>query len=296
MIVDTISPTPFALIRRGAHFEYGDEYGAMQSFSQYDDPVKALSDECIRVVKAISAENQTRQPFVSSSKDTSWSRFEDMGFGFSDKAFHESGLPNSHSQSNIGAYSDALTPGQLASVTTFHLDDAFWWVWMSSHAPEETSGRRLAFGRCVVVETKTFNGWIVMEELVKGEDKELEHDYVGTPRKKGFRNRPPADSIRSTSSGTNISPDQHARILAAALKIQAEQRHEQQLQSQVISRRGGINADVTAEQTVRVFDLQPVIMTEASPAMKWANSYDKEAIRAAYLHPNTAAPPHAPVG
>ena len=41
-------------------------------------------------------------------------------------------------------------------------------------------------------------------------------------------------------------------------------------------------------KTNSVFTLQPVIMNEGAPAMKWANNYDKKAIRAAYLGSNFA--------
>jgi hypothetical protein len=86
MIVDTVSPTPFALLRRAKNFEYRDSDAHLQEFASYEDPVKALTDECLRVLKAISSTNQSA---VSSSKtstslrDASWSRFEDMGFGAS---------------------------------------------------------------------------------------------------------------------------------------------------------------------------------------------------------------------
>ena len=83
MIVNAVSPTPFALLRRANHFQYRDDDRALQQFSDYEDPVKALTDECRRVLKSISSANQSQ---VSSSKrstglrDASWSRFEDIGF------------------------------------------------------------------------------------------------------------------------------------------------------------------------------------------------------------------------
>jgi hypothetical protein len=84
MIVDTVSPTPFALLRRAKNFEYRDEHWHLQEFANYEDPVKALTDECLRVLKCISSTNESS---VSSTKqstslrDASWSRFEDIGFG-----------------------------------------------------------------------------------------------------------------------------------------------------------------------------------------------------------------------
>jgi len=81
MIVDSVSPTPFALLRRAKHFEYRDDDEGLQHFSSYDDPVQALTDECRRVLKCISSTNQS----VLSGEgegllDASWSRFEDFGF------------------------------------------------------------------------------------------------------------------------------------------------------------------------------------------------------------------------
>ncbi|RJE24367.1 morphogenesis protein [Aspergillus sclerotialis] len=84
MIVDTVSPTPFALLRRAKNFEYRDSDHHLQQFSSFEDPIQALTDECTRVLKCISSANQSS---VSSSKtstslrDASWSRFEDIGFG-----------------------------------------------------------------------------------------------------------------------------------------------------------------------------------------------------------------------
>ena len=83
MIVETVSPTPFSLLRRANHFQYRDTDRALQEFSAYEDPIEALSEECRRVLKAVSAANQSQ---VSSSKhstslrEASWSRFEDVGF------------------------------------------------------------------------------------------------------------------------------------------------------------------------------------------------------------------------
>jgi hypothetical protein len=51
----------------------------------------------------------------------------------------------------------------------------------------------------------------------------------------------------------------------------------------VPGRRGRNDADLIREKTNSVLTLQPGIMSEASPAVKWANKYDKEAIREAYL-------------
>lgn len=98
MIVDTVSPTPFALLRRAKNFEYRDSDRHLQEFANYDDPADALTDECQRVLKAISSTNQSS---VSSSKtstslrDASWSRFEDVGFGASIDSDHDDDLEGS---------------------------------------------------------------------------------------------------------------------------------------------------------------------------------------------------------
>ncbi|KAJ9132001.1 DUF1708-domain-containing protein [Pleurostoma richardsiae] len=378
MIVDTVSPTPFALLRRGNHFQYRDEDRALREFSEYEDPVQALTEECRRVLKAVSAANQTQA--VSSSKhstslrDASWSRFEDIGFTSpldeedeEDEAqqvaqrrvglrttpssganlgrpttpswadFLSSGFvddsPNSpsnlllppdkilppidttvrqrSSQSHRPRleHQQQLEPGELASITKFDLDDAFWWVWMTSLAPEETPGRKSAFGRCAVVETVIRTGrWLVMEEMVKGAAPEpQEGAYIAekksffswTRRGKGISRRKSTGkhaldkgesgmlkpSATMGFSKTSIGPDQQAKIQAAAQRLQAKQQQERLMAAQSPSpgRRGRTDMDLMAEKTNSVMTLQPVIMSEASPAMKWANKYDKDAIREAYL-------------
>ncbi|KAF2085637.1 hypothetical protein K490DRAFT_17411, partial [Saccharata proteae CBS 121410] len=82
MIVDSVSPTPFALLRRAKNFEYRDDDEALQHFSNYDDPILALTDECRRVLNEISKANQSTA--AEGIAEGSWSRFEDMGFGFLD--------------------------------------------------------------------------------------------------------------------------------------------------------------------------------------------------------------------
>ncbi|KAL4897704.1 hypothetical protein BDV59DRAFT_48847 [Aspergillus ambiguus] len=82
MIVDTVSPTPFALLRRAKNFEYRDSDDHLQEFANAEDPLRALTDECVRVLRCISSTNQSSvaDP-TSSAQEASWSRFEDMGFG-----------------------------------------------------------------------------------------------------------------------------------------------------------------------------------------------------------------------
>ncbi|CAK7220744.1 hypothetical protein SCUCBS95973_004266 [Sporothrix curviconia] len=379
MIVDTVSPTPFALLRRGNHFQYRDEDRALREFSDYEDPVQALTDECRRVLKAISAANQTQA--VSDSKhstslrDASWSRFEDIGFSSvleeeEDDDDHKKELANRRNRglrttpasggdglarpttpswadflssgfvddgsngptnmllppdkvlppidTNIRQRSSqshrprleterALEPGELASISRFDLDDSFWWVWMTSLAPEETPGRKSAFGRCAVIETRIRTGrWLVMEEIVKGAAAEPDPGaYIA--EKKGFfswtrRNK---GISRSKSTGkqaldrgnhnllapgnsigvskTSIAADQQAKIQAAAQRLQERQRMEEREQANsALSKRGRVE-NSSHEKTTSILTIQPVIASEASSAMKWASKYDKEAIREAYL-------------
>ncbi|KAI1801208.1 DUF1708-domain-containing protein [Daldinia bambusicola] len=374
MIVETVSSTPFALLRRANHFQYRDEDQALREFSEYEDPVKALTEECRRVLKAISLANQSQ---VSSSKhstglrDASWSRFEDIGFGGTLEEEEEDddslkltqarnprglrttpasganlGRPTTPSWADFlssGFVDDApnspsnlllppdkilppiettvrqrssqshrprlesdhhLEPGELASISRFDLDEAFWWVWMSSLAPEETAERKSAFGRCSVVETIIRQGrWLVMEEMVKGAAPEPDAGaYIAekkglfswTRRGKGVsRSKSAAKSSgdkndRVTPGGgagmskTSIGPDQQAKIQAAAQKLQAKQLQEQQ-PGPKLERRGRTDTEVMREKTQSILTLQPGVVNAASPAMKWASKYDKETIRAAYL-------------
>ncbi|CAN9097974.1 hypothetical protein CC77DRAFT_485377 [Alternaria alternata] len=91
MIVDSVSPTPFALLRRAKNFEYRDDDRALQQFSAYEDTVKALTDECQRVLKCIATANQSTVSTDPTTPDPSWSRFEDFGF---------SGIMDSSSSTN----------------------------------------------------------------------------------------------------------------------------------------------------------------------------------------------------
>lgn len=382
MIVDSVSPTPFALLRRANHFQYRQNDRALQEYADYEDPVQALTEECRRVLMAISLANQSQ---ISSSKhstglrDASWSRFEDIGFGGgaedaedeeATRRHHQAQARDNHGLRTSPASGDVLggrpttpswadflssgfvndgpaspslllppdkilppidanirqkssqshnprlestqylEPGELANILRFDLDDAFWWVWMSSLAPEETPERKAAFGRCAVIETIIRSGrWLVMEEMVKGTAPEPDAGaYVA--EKKGLfswtkRNKDKGVS-RSKSTGkgvleksgglqpngsggagyskTSIGPDQQAKIQAAAQQLQAKQHQEDQDQlARLPVRRGRTDAELMKEKTNSVLTLQPVIMKEASPAMKWANKYDKDAIREMYL-------------
>lgn len=381
MVVDSVSPTPFSLLRRAKHFEYRDDDHALRDFSDYEDPTKALTDECQRVLKCISSTNQSTASTSQASTslpDASWSRFEDMGFrGFGEYSdpeddldssalgrkrkptqglrstaqskSHDLGRPTTpswadflssgfvdennangpatlllppdkilppidtrrgqSSQSHLRKGNDdsTLGPGELASINTIQFDDAFWWVWISSLAAEETMERKAVFGRCALIETIIRGGkWLIMEEIVKGAAPAPEEGAYIAEKKSRFgfttrgrfartksisRNPPPIPTIEpyarnnqiSPMSKVSIGPDQHARIQAAAAALQQKQKQQEQ---PVTSSRRARTEDAVSTKTSSVFTLQPVIMSEAAPAMKWANSYDKNAIRAAYLGNN----------
>lgn len=201
--------------------------------------------------------------------------------------------------------SSQLEPGELASITRFDLDDSFWWVWISSLAGEEPSERKAAFGRCALVETVIRGGkWLVMEEMVKGAAPVPEEGaYIA--EKKSFwgrskKNKTPArrksvvepSHLRpglntNTSMGaskTSIGPAQYAMVEEEAAKLRQEQRD----QARENTRRGRMDVEAASMKTSSIFTLQTVVMNEASPAMKWANKYDKDAIREAYLGNNAA--------
>ena len=382
MIVNSVSPTPFALLRRAKHFEYRDDDQVLQQFSDFEDPVQALTDECRRVLKSISSANQSA---VSNNKastslgDASWSRFEDIGFTglgeHDDDDEPDSALgrkrrtqhalksapqsrSNDHGRPTTPSWADFLSsgfveeadspakpqlflppdkilppidldgrakssqshktasnelePGELASINAIDLDDAFWWVWITSLAGEETTERKSVFGRCALIETNISGGtWLVIEEMVKGAAPEPEVGAYIAEKKGRFtfgkmrtmsRTRtlkkktptPKMDPfLRSNQSSptikTSVGPDQHARIQAAAAVLQQKQKQQEASQGPTnLSPRRGRGADGVSTKTNSVFTLQPVIMSEAGPALKWANTYDKKAIRAAYLGNNFA--------
>ena len=216
MIVDVVSPTPYALLRRAKNFEYRDSDRALQEFANSDDPIQSLTDECRRVLNAISSTNQSQISNAKTSTslaDPSWSRFEDIGFSstideneedqgmfghkpvgtqslkqtkgnytdlarpttpswadFLSSGFVEDGkqtpgpmllspdkmLPPLNNTTARGQSSQShrrnletqstLEPGELASITAIDVDDAFWWVWISSLAGEEPTSRKAVFG------------------------------------------------------------------------------------------------------------------------------------------------------
>ncbi|KAL9113418.1 MAG: hypothetical protein Q9227_002459 [Pyrenula ochraceoflavens] len=382
MIVGNVSPTPFALLRRAKQFEYRDDDRALQTFSNFDDPVQALTEECRRVLRCISSANQSSVSTSTAStslKDASWSRFEDIGFGGtgeeSDEDLDSSALATkrnarlqetSHSATDLGrpttpSWADflssgfvdesgnkstgplllppdkvlppiqttrvqssqshrrhlnmesSLEPGELASINTTDMDDAFWWVWISSLGSEEPTSRKAVFGRCALVETTIPGGkWLIMEEQVKGaapepgpgariaEKKGLfgfstRRNKVSRAKSEKKKNALPEEPYNQDTSfpmsKSSIGPDQHARIQRAAAALQEKNRQQDEALAASVQTNGvrrGRADDAVSTKTASVFTLQPVIMSEASQAMKWANQYDKNAIRARYLGDNLA--------
>lgn len=376
MVVDVVSPTPFALLRRAGHFEYRESDVGLQEFSNYEDPVKALTEECFRVLKAISAANQSQVSSVKHStslRDASWSRFEDIGFscpleeeegdddgtaparlqgirstpssgvnqgrpttpswadflssGFNDENAAranmllppDKAIPPLESQMRQQQSSQShrprleqegnLEPGELASINVIDLDDAFWWVWMSSLSPEETPERKSAFGRCAVIETKIRDArWIIVEELIIGAAPapqagayiaEKKHFFSWTKRGRTLtrhkstlkknRDRPEVEAAKGPVSKT-MGAEAQAKIQAKAAQLRAKEEDEQKAAEEAASlnRRGRTDAELISEKTNSIFTLQPNIVGEASSAMRWVNKYDKGAIKDAYLANSSA--------
>lgn len=366
MIVNTVSPTPFALLRRARNFEYRDDDEALQKFSAYEDPVQTLTDECRRVLSSISSTNQSTVPSNNSAgqpvQEGAWSRFEDLGFsGLADSPqspgdlaslkdtngmrsagnsriddlgrpttpswadFLSSGFPNDRSptllppdkslplplseqprghssQSHVrnGMHED-LEPGELASIHSFDLDETFWWVWMTSLAGEETPERKAVFGRCALIETQISGAhWLVIEEQIKGASPGQEEGVYLAEKKSRFswtkRGRlgrrktvakkpdnkslaeEPYSRAKTGTPTSRIAPDQHAKIKETAMRLK-----DQNLKGGENAQRRARMDDSASQKTNSVLTLQPAILSEAAPAMKWAKDFDKEAIRSAYL-------------
>ena len=375
MIVDTVSPTPFALLRRAKHFEYRDNDRVLREYSEFEDPVDALTEENKRVLYAISSINSSKAARSqhgrpANNPQQSWSAFQNMGFSdmpdstasspttngntrttgqglrsaprsrnadhgrpttpswadFLSTGFAEDDnqAPNTlllppdkilppigsrtqtPTQSNFGKSDgdDQLRPGELAAITNVELDDAFWWVWMTSLAGEEPNERKAVFGRCALIETSIMHGsWLIMEEQVKGASPDpVEGAHIVEKKSRfGFTKRgrlgkrkesekkpasPPQDALDRTTSATpsksSIGPDQQAKIRAAAAQLA---RKPADTNAESNDRRGRYE-DASSMKTNSVLTMG--LQSEAGPAMKWANSYDKSAIRAAYLGDNFA--------
>ncbi|KAL9049465.1 MAG: hypothetical protein Q9162_007203 [Coniocarpon cinnabarinum] len=89
MIVERVSPTPYSLLQRANTFDYQelgrDTDPVLVRFGDCEDALEALSFESRRVLDAISSTNasasiQMEHSRLASASDSSWSRFQDMGF------------------------------------------------------------------------------------------------------------------------------------------------------------------------------------------------------------------------
>ena len=369
MLVDTVSPTPFALLRRAKHFEYRERDETLKQYSEFGDPVDALTNECKRVLYEISSVNSSN-PLSRNGNNVktgqeSWSAFQNLGFSDLDEKtlsnnatngvngnanrnaqgirsdamsknidqgrpmtpswadFLSSGFAEDEAQPNtlslpsnqrlpplgsrantprsVPSEDENLAPGELAAITNVELDDAFWWVWMTSLAGEEPAERKSVFGRCALIETTIMNGrWLVMEEQVKGASPEPTEGAYVMPKKKSIfsftkRGRsetkrtksdrlspepvpPPMERIASaTPSKSSLAPDQHSKIKATAAALARRQTGED---IEPATRRGR-HDDAASTKTNTM--MTTGMMSDASPAMKWANNYDKNAVRKQYL-------------
>lgn len=364
MMVDSVSPTPFALLRRAKHFEYRDKDRVLREYSEFEDPVDALTDENKRVLYAISSTNSSaaRSRHRTIAKpDESWSAFQNSGFSdldssalqkrpnnvngsadptnsalqsgprsrnadhgrpttpswadFLSSGFAEDGkspttllLPPDKVLPPIGSRAqtpripegdDNLAPGELAAIKDVSLDDAFWWVWMTSLAGEEPAERKAVFGRCALIETSIMNGaWLIMEEQVKGASPDpIDGAYIApkkgffstftkrgklgrkrsTSKKPNEQEREPFERVSSaTPSKNSLAPDQQSKIkqAAAALKRQEPKDDES-------GARRGRYEDAHSTKTNSMLTLG--LQNDAGPALKWMGAYDKNAIRAHYL-------------
>jgi hypothetical protein len=359
MVVSSVSPTPFSLLRRAKNFEYRDNDEILREYAEFEDPIDALTDECKRVLYAISTTNQSSaarsRGGPAANPDESWSAFSNMGFSdidenaltpknpkaasntirsepqsrnadnarpttpswadFLSSGFADDGtskpstllyppaqvLPPLGSPAQSALYKKSgseenLAPGELAAIKNVELDDVFWWVWMTSLAGEEPSERKAVFGRCALVETTIMNGrWLIMEEQVKGATPDPTAGAYIAPKKSIFSftkrtrlgrkrsttkhniaEQTPMRTLSATPSKTSLAPDQHARIKAAAAALT---RKTESPDRDALARRG--KADDTANKTNNA--LAVGLQSEAGPAMKFINAYDKNAIRAQYL-------------
>ena len=367
MLVDAVSPTPFALLRRAKHFEYRDRDRVLREYSEFEDPVDALTAECKRVLYAISSTNSSAarsRHRTMTQPDESWSAFQNLGFadmddkalqkvpnginGSANKAqspglrsearsrnadfgrpttpswadFLSSGfveddmnqtrntllmppdqvLPRFGSRaqtpSHIPEDNEYVAPGELAAVTDINLDDAFWWVWMTSLAGEEPAARKAVFGRCAIIETTILNGkWLIMEEQVKGASPDpAEGAYIakkksffsftkrgrlGRKKSKGRESSgPPEGALErvtsATPSKTSLAPDQQSKIKQAAAALR-----KQDAKDDDSTTRRGRYEDPYSTKTNSTLTMG--LQSEAGPAMKWMGVYDKDAIRKQYL-------------
>ena len=80
MVVDSVSPTPFAMLQRARDLEYRHHDHILRQFAEQQDPVKALTPECRRVLDMIAASSQSNSAPIAAPSDSTWADFESSGF------------------------------------------------------------------------------------------------------------------------------------------------------------------------------------------------------------------------
>ena len=263
------------------------------------------------VAQSLRSEPRSRNADQGRPTTPSWADFLSSGFA-EDEPGNVSAktllLPPSQVLPPIGSRAatpsqrddENLAPGELAAITTVDLDDVFWWVWMTSLAGEEPAERKAVFGRCALIETNIMNGrWLIMEEQVRGASPDPTEGVYIAP-KKGFfstltkrgrlsrkrsMQKPPQHKVDpaererklpTTSSKISLAPDQQEKIKQAAAAL----KKRDPVEEEAATRRGREN-DPYSSKTHSTLSMG--LQSEAGPAMKWTNVYDKHAIRAKYL-------------
>ena len=176
MKVKTLSSGPVRTVLRAVRSQDWIERSSDRT-GWDSDPILELTDECRRVIDMM--EETTNQPSYPHGRkqpttigQLDWSRFEDSGFS---KSLIEPSpsktRPERQPISLNGSIVSKLplplsTPFKtMVTITRFSFDQTFWWVWMTSRAPEETPARKEVFSRCVVIELSSQSGgWAVLEE------------------------------------------------------------------------------------------------------------------------------------
>ena len=80
MVVDSVSPTPFTMLQRARDLEYRHHDIVLRQFAEQQDPVKALTPECRRVLDMIAASSQSNSTAAAVPSDSTWADFESTGF------------------------------------------------------------------------------------------------------------------------------------------------------------------------------------------------------------------------
>jgi hypothetical protein len=169
LTVDKPSPTLFAILCRAKRFQrHDDPYGYDLLPTIFDiggeDPIMKDYKRIFQSIMAL--ENPSLSSLPSGDVTSSISSFSLDDPILSPPTYYNIGptLPTllANSAPDYGQRSS------IESVHPFELDDAFWWVWITSLAAEEPPSRRAVFGRCLMVPTDNArSGWLLVEEQVE---------------------------------------------------------------------------------------------------------------------------------